>query len=118
MQEVDLGGDLTVSRLRAGLSNKDIAHLLDIDPGRVSRLEQGHSAIRTSELCALAMIYGRPMHDLVPGLTGQVVEELRERLTEMPPEPSSWAKFHDLRLDTLNSLFERLQELNNEEYGF
>lgn len=116
MQECDLAGDLTISRLKAGLSNKDMAHLLDVDPGRISRLEQGRSSIRTSELCALAMIYGKAMHELVPNLAEQVIGQLTERLNSMPPEPSTWEKFHDARLDTLNGLFERLMAVKNDEY--
>ena len=41
---------------------------------------------------------------------------LKERLADLPDEPTQWAHAHDLRLETLNSLTSRLQDLISLNY--
>ncbi len=104
--------DLQLSRNRAGLSGSDLAHLLGCSAERVSRLENGKARIKADEIAALSLIYGQDPTRWLHHLTRRVARPLKERLAEMPPEPSNWAASHDARLDTINGLAHRLQLLN------
>ena len=50
--------DLRVTRVRSGLSNRDVAHLLGCNKERVSKLENGKARISGNEIISLSLIYG------------------------------------------------------------
>ncbi len=106
--------DLKIGRNQSGLSNEDVAHLLGVNKCRVSKLENGRATPRPDELCALCLIYGRAVDHLFPLTTRSLIEEMKQRLDRMPEEPKAWERKHDLRLDTLNGLHQRLRELSHE----
>ena len=107
--------DLKVNRRESGLSNKDLAHLLNVDASRISKLENGHGTIAVSEMCALSLIYGKGIEGLFAEVTTNVAQKMRQRMAEMPNEPDGW-KLHKQRLDTLNALTQRLFELTLPSY--
>ena len=112
MHKQEVAADLKCSRREAGLTGLDVAHLLEVDPARVSRLENGHSLPSTRELCKLTLIYGKVPDHLLSRATCSTAPELKERVESLPPEPLGWEK-RDQRLDTLNALAERLRDLTN-----
>lgn len=65
-------------------------------------------------MCALCLIYyGRAADSLFLLTTYSLIAELSERLTTMPEEPKAWERKHDVKLDTLNGLQQRLSELSH-----
>lgn len=108
--------DLKIGRNQSGLSNADLAHLLGVNKSRISKLENGRATPRPEELCALCLIYGRAADHLFLLTTRSLIGEMTERLARMPEEPKAWERKHDLRLDTLNGLHQRLRELSLESY--
>lgn len=113
----DLALDLRLSRTHAGLSGKDLAHLLGCTPERVSRLENNKARISAEEIVALSLIYGQAPSDWLSHLTQCIAGELKERLSNMVEESANWSQWHDARLDTLNGLAHRLRSLNNTEHA-
>lgn len=112
----ELGADLSVSRELSGLANKDVAHLLDIVPARVSRIENGHTSPNIEELCRLSLIYGMELAELLPSTVEKVRNQLKAQLAHIPQEPTQWAHKREQRQDTLNALFYRLQTLSNNNW--
>ncbi len=102
--------DLRVSRRRSGLSGSDLAHLLGCSQERISKLENARARIKEEELLILNLVYSEalawPEH-----LLKAIVPKLKQRLSDMPIEPSQWSRAHESRLETLNSLAHRLQTL-------
>ena len=109
----EMGADLSVSRELSGLANKDVAHLLETVPGRISRIENGHTRPNIEELCRLSLIYGMELAELLPSVMEKVRDQLKTRLAYIPEEPTQWAHKRDKRQDTLNGLFYRLQTLSD-----
>ena len=111
----DLALDLRVSRRRAGLSGSDLAHLLGCTQERISKLENARARISEDEFLILGLVYA----DVVAWperMLQTILPVLKERLAEMPDEPTQWAHAHELRLETLNSLTSRLQNLISPHY--
>jgi len=111
----DLALDLRVSRRRAGLSGGDLAHLLGCTQERISKLENARARISEDEFLILGLVYA----DVVAWperMLQTILPILKERLADMPDEPTQWAHAHDLRLETLNSLASRLQNLISPNY--
>lgn len=106
--------DLRVSRRRAGLSGQDLAHLLDCSLERVSKLENGHARISADEFLILSLVYV-DIHSWPERMLQAIVPALKERLADMPDEPSLWAHAHEARLETINGLSDRLQALNSKQ---
>jgi transcriptional regulator with XRE-family HTH domain len=112
----DMGADLSVSRELSGLANKDVAHLLGTVPGRVSRIENGHTSPNIEELCRLSLIYGKELAELLPSVAEKVRDQLKTRLAHIPEEPTQWRHKSEQRQDTLNGLFYRLQTLSDNNW--
>lgn len=99
-----------LARKKAGLSQTDCAHLLEITPARFSRLENGKAAPSMKELCGIAVLFGRTME----GLSGDVFTErartLKERLNDLPePRRHRLSRFN--RAFSLEALSDRLDQL-------
>ena len=104
--------DLRVTRVRSGLSNRDVAHLLGCNKERVSKLENGKARISGNEIISLSLIYGYLIGGLFRETSKAILTSLKVRLADMPTEPANWSKHAQNRLDTLNGLAQRLQDLN------
>jgi transcriptional regulator with XRE-family HTH domain len=108
--------DLRVTRVRSGLSNRDLAHLLDCNKERVSKLEHGKARTATTEIIALGLIYGQSIDGIFRQTAKAIIRKLKQQLTTMPCEPANWSKHAQNRLDTLNGLTYRLQALTDKPY--
>ena len=116
MENRKVAVDLRLNRRESGLSNEDVAHLLDVDKARVSRLENGKAEPNVTELCTLFLIYGKAFNGLLPQTVEEAAQKLKLRLPDMPQEPEHWratAKRHE----TLDTLLFRLRALNKQSYG-
>lgn len=66
--ENSLALDLKVARRKAGLTQSDLAHLLEIKKSRVSKIERGMKQYRFREIVALSLIYDRSLYQLAEPL--------------------------------------------------
>lgn len=107
----NLALDLRVSRRRSGLSGSDLAHLLGCTQERISKLENGRARISEDEFLILGLVYADVLA-WPERMLQTVLPILKERLAYMPGEPTQWAHAHEQRLETLNSLTSRLQNLS------
>ena len=65
MKNIELGNQLYKLRIESGYSQEDIAMLLNITDGAVSKWENGESKPSTSKLPILAKIYGVKVNELL-----------------------------------------------------
>ena len=99
--------DLKVARRKAGLSQQDCAHLLDVHPSKISLMEHGKAMPSVRDICTLSLVYGKSFESLFAAIMADAYAALNERLASMPECPSQWlGKFN--RQNTLNSLAVRL----------
>ena len=76
--------DLCAARRRAGLSQRDLAVLLDIGNKGVAALEKGAVPPTVEQLCRLSIIYSRSFSDLYQELTQQARHDLFRNLPDLP----------------------------------
>ena len=105
--------DLKVSRRKAGLTQRDEAHLLDIHPSKVSLMESGKALPNIRDVAALTVIYGRSFESLFQPIVREVQLNVKEHLTNMPASPQRWLlRFN--RQHTLDTVAERLEVIDDE----
>ncbi len=108
--------DLKVARKKAGLTQGDCAHLLDVYKDKVSLMEQGKRLPSVLEICTLSLIYGRSFERLFGSALEDAHQVLKERLATLPVVSNRWiGRFN--RHDTLNRLAARLDEFDPTEHG-
>ncbi|ANK80036.1 MAG: hypothetical protein TEF_12595 [Rhizobiales bacterium NRL2] len=112
----ELSLDLRVARRQAGLTQADCGHLLGIDASRVSKIEKGKRQLLPLDMCALALIYGRPMDSLYAPLIREAEVRIGERFPTLPAPPSRWAGTFN-RQQTLSALAERLEASQRRIHG-
>ena len=103
--------DLRVARRKSGLSQSDCAHLLGVDPSRLSRLEAGKAKPSIYELSVLCFVFDTPPSGIHNRILATLVQGLGERLSSMPACPDNWPDQLN-RQHTLNSLAARLEGLS------
>ncbi len=108
--------DLRRRRREAGLSNKDVAHLLGVRPMRVSDIEGGKITPSAAETCRLCLIYGLELWELLPLTTKRARSELIRQLDAMPNEPAAWKRLSATRRATLLALRGRLEASRDPRY--
>jgi transcriptional regulator with XRE-family HTH domain len=105
--------DLKVSRRKAGLTQRDEAHLLGIHPSKVSLMESGKAMPSIREIAALTVIYGRSYESLFQSVVHEVQLTLKDRLRTMPASPQRWLlRFN--RQHTLDTVADRLDVIDDE----
>ncbi len=109
MQNKEVKAELKVSRKRSGLTNGDLATLLNIDPARVSRLERERLQPNVQELIALCLIYDRDIVRLYPRSSAAVHTSLRQRIDKIDPKPKSTHQRYEARQRHLSELYQRLE---------
>lgn len=86
MQNKEVRIDLKVSRRESGLLQSDLAQLLSTTQPRISRLEQGKSALTIEEAVKLTIVFGKPPSKLFRLLAVRMRSELAKRMSAMPGE--------------------------------
>ncbi|WP_205410834.1 helix-turn-helix transcriptional regulator [Salaquimonas pukyongi] len=104
--------DLRVARRKAGLTQVDCAHLLDVHPSLISRFESGRSTPSIQSICTLSLLYGRSFERLFGEAFASARTELAERLPSLPDAPTHWLPRPN-RQHTLNQLSAHLSESEN-----
>ena len=106
---IDFGLDLTRLRRQSGLTQDDLAHLLDVNSRKIWKLEKGRIVPTLEEVCLLSLIYGRTFERLYETLLNDARTKLDARLGNLPrPERTGIGARN--RTATLNRLAERLVE--------
>lgn len=60
-----IGDQIRAARLRANLTQEQVAHAIPMDRATYNRIEQGHSAATLDTLLLIAHVIGVPLADLV-----------------------------------------------------
>ena len=108
--------DLRLARRKAGLTQADCAHLLQVSQSRMSALECGQMLPSVVEICTLSIIYGRSFESLFEHILDDARRRLYARLGEMPPHRrEDAATYH--RSATLERLERRLAETLGDHDG-
>lgn len=76
--------DLRLARRKAGFTQYDLAHLLDIQQAKVSDLEQGHKRPNLHEIVDLSLVYGRSFESFFSALLAERKDALQKRLERLP----------------------------------
>lgn len=101
--------DLKVARKKAGLTQQDCAHLLDVQKSKICLLEQGKALPSVLEICTLSLLYGRTFESLFGSMFADATANLKDRLATLPVSSNRWlGRF--TRQNTLNRLADRLEE--------
>jgi transcriptional regulator with XRE-family HTH domain len=108
----DFALDLKVQRRKAGLSQRDVAHLLGAHPTKVSLLETGRLSPNLTDLALLSLVFGKTMEEYFVPFVKAAREALLHALPSMPDAPKRWlSRFN--RQYTLDQLADRLQALGD-----
>lgn len=76
--------DLRLARRKAGLTQGDCAHLLDVPQSRVSDFERGVSLPSLPELCALTLVFNRHFESLTQDELEHARAALQSRVRSLP----------------------------------
>lgn len=114
--EHNFGLAIRALRRRSGLSQADLAHLLEVKQTRISRIELGFFEPTASELCALRLIYGQALGKRFTTSIDDLKRILLERLETIPQCPKNWPS-RETRLATLETLSKRLAERSEDADG-
>lgn len=77
--------DLRLARKKAGLTQREVAHLLALDPAKLSYLEHGKRLPSLIQICTLSLLFGRSFESLFGVIMNQARRKLIERLKSVPP---------------------------------
>lgn len=101
--------DLRVARRNAGLTQRDCAILLSIQPSRFSDIETGKCLPRFAEICALSLIFGRSFESLYAAQFDGARDALRATILKLPKDTRVYVGTKN-RESTIERLAIRLAE--------
>ena len=99
--------DLRAARRKAGLTQRDVAHLLAAHQSTVSDLERGRLLPTLVQIVTLSLIYGRSFESLFAEVMRDARQALRKRLRTLPKEARTYAGTFN-RESTIARLRDRL----------
>ena len=100
--------DLRHARRKSGLSQAEIAFLVDVNQGTYSRFESGDLTPSVEQLCILSLIYGRSFSSYFESISAVQKPTLKRRLAELPPKDRPRVRIFN-RARTLEKLNHRLE---------
>ncbi|MFD1156818.1 helix-turn-helix transcriptional regulator [Roseovarius aestuarii] len=100
--------DLRTARRKAGLTQDDLAHLLDTHQSAVSDLETGKQRPGLYEIIELSLIYGRSFESFFEEVLAERRKLLRRRLKTLPDLKKPTADTFN-RASSLERMKERLK---------
>lgn len=110
----DLALTLRAARRKAGLTQSDVAHLLEVHPSKISLWESGKARPSIMQVCRLSVTYGVSFEILFSGIFVDARRTLRARLKDIPEAPRRWlGRYH--RDNTLRTLERRLNTVIDDE---
>lgn len=82
----DFSLELRLARRKAGLTQSDVAHLLNAPQSTVSRLEKNRTQPTIEQVVTLSLIYGRSFECLFAEIVKSARRDLSERLPALPDD--------------------------------
>ena len=76
--------DLRHARRKSGLSQREVAFLVNISQSTYSRFEQGTLTPTVEQLCLLSLVFGRSFVSYFEAITRSLKPALRQRFSELP----------------------------------
>lgn len=101
--------DLHVARRNAGLTQRDTATLLSIQPSRFSDIETDKCLPKLPEICALSLIFGKSFESLYGALFDDARDALRKSILKLPTDTRAYVGTKN-REHTIETLAIRLAE--------
>lgn len=101
--------DLRLARRKAGLTQRDAAHLLGAHQSAISDLERGRMLPTLVQIVTLSLIYGRSFESLFSAVMADAKRELRDRLRSVPEDVRSYVGTFN-RAASLERLRRRLED--------
>lgn len=108
--------DLRLARRKAGFTQRDCAHLLDIPQSRLSAFEKGQLLPSVKQLVQLALIFGRNFDNLFEQLERQARMKIKTRLSSLPKNIRHYVGTFN-RASSIDRLTERLNRKSSEHGG-
>ena len=106
----DFSHCLADARRKAGLSQAECARLLGVSQSHISRLELGRAVPSVTDLCGIAVLFGRTMEFLVEPIFQDRALTIRQRLFDLPDPRAGWlGRF--TRNNTLRNLEARVDRI-------
>lgn len=96
--------DLQLARRKAGLTQADLAHLLDATEKEVSKLERGRKLPSLPRMCELSLIYGKSFECLYAELMERGKQKLAQQLPSLPERSR-----HDVTTFNRDGTLERIE---------
>ena len=109
----DFAFDLRLARRKAGLTQRDCAHLLAVKQSRLSALEKGVMQPSLEELCILSVVYSRSFEQQLSAILADAQEKLRRRLPSLPAKARKCAATFN-RKKTLERVERRVREISHD----
>jgi transcriptional regulator with XRE-family HTH domain len=104
----DFALSIKVQRRKAGLSQRDVAHLIGVHPSKVSLMEAGKMLPSLGDIAHLSLVYGKSFEEFFYAFVLKARQSLRTRLSTMPAAPTRWlGRFN--RQYTMDQIAERLE---------
>ncbi|MHA7820268.1 MAG: helix-turn-helix transcriptional regulator [Erythrobacter sp.] len=103
------GLDLRLARRKSGLTQADIAHLIDSHQSTVAALENGKWLPTIEQICLFSLVYGRSFESLYAEQLAEGRKRLRRNLPSLP-ETSGHTLMSSNREASLRKLEGRLIE--------
>ena len=103
--------DLRIARQHSGLTSLDVATRLGCSRARLSKLENGLARPCVREIVALSIVYGKPIDSLFQLTSSSLTTKLLNNLANMDFSLKNGSSTAKVRLDTLNSLSDRLRAI-------
>ncbi len=99
--------ELKVARRRSGLSQQEVAHLIDVSRVRISKLECGIAVPTPDELTTFSLIYSSSFLTVGGAVMPVLTRTLRERF-ETLPNRNNYVDGISRKATTLKTLSKRL----------
>lgn len=81
---------LLEARRKAGFSQIDCAHLLEVSQSHISRMELGHAKPSVTDLAGASVLFGKTMEILVEPMLVERALVIRRGLYDLPEPQSNW----------------------------
>lgn len=106
----DFSRNLAEARKKAGLSQADCAHLLGVSQSHISHLERGYRTPSVTDLCGVAVLFGRSMEFMVEPLFRECAATIYGHLFDLPERRRGWfGQF--VRTNALDNIEARLDRI-------
>ncbi|MEM9358179.1 MAG: helix-turn-helix transcriptional regulator [Pseudomonadota bacterium] len=99
--------DLRHARRKSGLSQEEVAYLVDISQSSYSRFEKGTLTPSVDQLCLLSLIYGKSFVSYFEAITKSLKPGIAMRIANLPPKSKPRLRIFN-RARTLEKLRRRV----------